>query len=360
MGSRVRLLGKQSPVGRAPGILEVTGFLNGSQQSQLMSDWWRKIAYGAQEVAAKKIDLTKPGTIFRDCGHCPDMIVILAGSFSMGSTERDRTWAAGQSGREKDTANEAPARPVQISRTFALARTEVTRGQFAEFVNRSRRDMSGGCHAGLEYKRKDEKYWRDPGFDQDDNHPVVCVSWEDAKAYARWLSLQTGEIYRLPTEAEWEYGARAGTSSSRYWGDDLGNVKGCLYANVLDQTDQFDTNKYNFHCRDDTIYTSSAAKYLPNAFGIYDMLGNVWEWTEGCFQDTYVGVSSDGSAWLKGDCNWRVARGGAWDTAAWAVRAATRMAMLRSTRDVAIGFRVARRVPRQELGDCDHRRIRWA
>jgi formylglycine-generating enzyme required for sulfatase activity len=183
--------------------------------------------------------------------------------------------------------------------------------------------------------------WRSPGLVQTDSHPVLCVSWNDARAYAQWLSKKTGKRYRLPTEAEWEFAARAGSPAARYWGDDP--VQACRFANVADQSRQQTWGFGQKHeCTDGHYFTAPAGGYVPNRFGLYDMLGNVWEWTEDCANASYAGAPSDGSAWLAGDCAQRMLRGGSWSTVPRFARSATRHKNTADHRDNLTGFRLAR------------------
>ena len=202
----------------------------------------------------------------------------------MGSSEAERKWFFSQGGGEKWTEDEQPARMVRIAASFALGQTEVTRGQFARFVEVTRRDMRGGCGTWMdgEWRHDGGKDWQSPGFDQNDTHPVVCVNWDDALAYVAWLTRQTGEAYQLPSEAQWEYAARGGTTTMRFWGDDLGNEIACRYANVADQSFQeVFVLKSTFKCNDGFIYTSPVKNFLSNGFFLFDTLGNVWEWKLG-------------------------------------------------------------------------------
>jgi formylglycine-generating enzyme required for sulfatase activity len=195
-----------------------------------------------------------------------------------------------------------------------------------------------------DYIKSAANEWRDPGFAQGGNHPVVCVNWDDATAYSRWLSQKTGKGYRLPTEAEWEYAARAGTVTGRYWGWENGEA--CQYANVADQTAAgalawaANDEKYIFLCTDGNVYTAPVAQYRANSFGLYDVLGNVEEWTQDCYNSRYSGAPTDGSAWLTGDCSLRVIRGGSWDAVPRFVRSALRVGV--QDRSSGLGFRVAR------------------
>ena len=284
-----------------------------------------------------------PGTVFRDCPDCPEMVVVPAGSFVMGSPESEVS-------RDKD---EGPQHAVTIARSFAVGRHEVTRGQFTSFVTESGYQSQGGnCWYwdGEEGKGKDDdpnKSWREPGFPQNDRHPVVCVSWNDAKAYAEWLTKKTGNRYRLLSEAEWEYAARAGTSTARPWGDEASEA--CQYANVGDLTRNRvvspGANKQwlLFHdCDDGSAYTAHVGSYRRNAFGLYDMIGNVWEWTEDCYNDSYSGAPTDGAAWLSGDCARRVDRGASWHLNIRVARSAKRHGAAVGNRYGIVGFRLAK------------------
>jgi formylglycine-generating enzyme required for sulfatase activity len=169
------------------------------------------------------------------------------------------------------------------------------------------------------------------------------VSWDDAQAYVAWLSAKTGHVYRLPTEAEWEYAARAGTTTARYGSDNPAEL--CRYSNVgdLDYSEQHPgDSEVNRACRDGYAFTSPVGSFPPNQFGLYDMLGDVMDWTEDCWNANYSGAPTDGTAWQSGDCGRRVARGGSWDADLSGVRSANRRAPPTSTRNTTLGFRVAR------------------
>ncbi len=277
------------------------------------------------------------GTVFRDCNDCPELVTLPAGSFLRGSLEGDaHRW---------DDVRERPAQAITIARPFALARYEVTRAQFSRFAA----DMSHaaeGCAewTGQAWVHRAGLSWRNPGFDQSDNDPVVCVSWQDAKAFAAWLSRTTGVLYRLPTEAEWEYAARADTATARHWGDDV--AEGCRYANIGDRSlGRVHAMAGLAPCDDGYPYTAPVGSFLPNAFGLHDMLGNAWEWTEDCWLPGYVGAPGDGSARLEGDCAWRVPRGASWNSHYRNVRSSNR-GTYRDARYVHIGFRVVRELGR--------------
>ena len=201
-----------------------------------------------------------------------------------------------------------------------------------------------------ESTRSGSSFWKEPGFDQNERHPVACVNWEDARAYARWLSRKTGEEYRLLSESEWEYVARGGTQASRYWQGS--EVSQCQHVNGTDKAlrRQFgdtlkDAKIETASCDDGHIHTSPVGTYKTNGYGVYDVMGNVWEWVEDCYHDDYRGAPSDGSAWTTGgDCSRRVIRGGSWaDAGPIAVRSAMRdRSPPVGGRDIRVGFRVAR------------------
>lgn len=264
---------------------------------------------------------TRPGSVFRDCVDCPEMVVIPAGRFTMGSPESE-------AGRR---TNEGPQRTVTIAKPFAVSRFEVTRGQYAQFVRQTAHVSGNNCivwtgSRGGEPVRG--KNWQDPNFAQTDNHPVVCITWGDAKAYIAWLNQKTGKAYGFLSEAQWEYSARAG-SVTRYWfGDDEDDL--CKYANVADLSAQDGgggTDWKYANCRDGFgTTTAPVGSFLPNPFGLFDMHGNVWEWTQDCYQAGYADAPADGSAWASGECKSRVVRGGSLSAPPHADRSAIRSA----------------------------------
>jgi formylglycine-generating enzyme required for sulfatase activity len=286
----------------------------------------------------------KPGSVFKDCEICPEMVVIPAGRFVMGAPP-------GEEEREKLPENfrnrSQPQHDVKIS-SFMAGRYEITVGQYRAFAMATNRSSNGGCFVwnGTEWKNDTSKDWRSTGFPQNDSHPVACVSFDDAMAYVQWLQQKTGQSYRLLTEAEWEYAARAETRTARYWGDDA-NVS-CAYANVLDlkaKTTIPGASNWataTFNCDDGFAYTAPVGSFKANGLGLYDMLGNVWEWTQDCWNDNYAGAPTDGSAWTAGDCSRRVARGGSWSINPQYLRAAYRGRYATANRNDFGGFRVAR------------------
>jgi formylglycine-generating enzyme required for sulfatase activity len=272
-----------------------------------------------------------PGSGFRDCAHCPEMVVIPAGHFNMGSPDSEKAWAATHGSSPGSVADEAPLHPVSLG-SFALGKYEVTRDEYAAFVRETGYAAPDGCgRDSFKWKLEPGLNWRNPGFEQTDRDPVTCVNWQDAHAYASWLNQKAHSpdgLYRLPTEAEWEYAARAGSSSMFWWGD--GDWAADLHAWYKDNAGG---------------RTHPTGLKLPNPFGLYDMVGNVWQWTEDCYAETYANASADGSAFQgKNDCM-RVDRGGSWLYPAWLLRPATRERNPPGFRDAIMGFRVAKTVP---------------
>ena len=270
-----------------------------------------------------------PGTVLRDCAYCPEMVVVPRGNVTVGPTE-----------------GETSQPPLGIPNAIGMGRYEVTRAQYARFVRESGHAASGGCFGwnGSRYEQDASKDWRNPGFVQSDRDPVVCVNWSDAKAYTEWLTRKTGKPYRLPTEAEWEYAARAGNQTERPWGDALNDA--CRYANVADAAAKRGvrgTVDWIFHeCDDKYAYTAPVGRYPPNAFGLYDMLGNAWEWTEDCPIEKNAGAPSDEGQQSNGACGQRVLRGGGWVDSEIFVRYDFRFFIGPDDRDFYVGFRVAR------------------
>jgi len=266
-----------------------------------------------------------------------DFVDIPGGTFQMGCSP-------GDSECEDD---ERPVHTVSI-KPFRMGKHEVTVGQFRQFVEATgyRTDAERGGSCGTvgddgNWKEQAGREWRNPGFPQTDRLPVVCVSWDDAEAYVRWLSRQGGGRYRLPSESEWEYAARAGGSARYSFGDSEAMV--CQYGNVADSTaQQRFTNWTAASCDDEALYTAPVGGYRPNRFGLHDMHGNVWEWTGDCYHDSYAGAPSDGAAWTAGDCAERVTRGGSWNSRPTLVRSSNRPRLTTDTRDFLLRFRVLR------------------
>ena len=283
---------------------------------------------------ARQQTAMKPGRVFRDCADCPEMVVVPASSFTMGApaSEEDRNkW-------------EGPQHRVRISQPFAVGKYEVKRGEFERFVAATGHSMGNSCSTFDDGDRSDRD-WRNPGYRQDSGHPAVCVSWDDARAYVSWLSRKTGHRYRLLNEAEWEYATRAGSGAARYWGNDEAGQ--CRHANGADsallRNRSGASGRRPATCNDGYVHTSPAGSFPSNAFGLHDMLGNVWEWVEDCEHRSYSGAPSDGSAWTAGgNCSRRVWRGGSWWEGPWGLRSATRTWGLTGIRLDRLGFRVSR------------------
>ena len=283
------------------------------------------VAHGAtptvHRIALRKAG-PQVGEKFRDCPECPEMVALPAGSFKMGSQEDDA---------------EGPVHEVTIGTPFALGVYEVTVDEFGRFFNETGHSAESSCWTteGGEFELRAGRSWRNPGFGQSGGHPATCVSWDDAQAYVQWLSRKTGKAYRLPSESEWEYAARAGTETSWYWGE--GEPAQCRHANG----DDADTD-----CRDGHVHTAPAGSFVANGWGLHDMLGNVHEWTEDCWNGSYAGSPADGSAWLSGDCDERIWRGGSWKgDGPWFLRAAYRDYVetgYTDDRSNDVGFRIAR------------------
>ncbi len=216
------------------------------------------------------------GDVFRDCPECPEVVILPPGHFLMGSARR------GLSVRRA----EMPQHLVTIGQPIAVGRYEVTFAEWDACV------ADGGCNG---HKPGDEKWGRG-------NRPVIHVDWNDAQRYVSWLSRKTGKPYRLLSEAEWEYAVRADTPTPYYWGEDPRLTEICAYANVGPI----------YNCAEEKRSTVPVGSYRPNNFGLYDMIGNVLEWTADCWNDTYDGAPSDGSVWREGNCEMRVLRGGSW------------------------------------------------
>jgi formylglycine-generating enzyme required for sulfatase activity len=276
----------------------------------------------------------RPEREFRECRDCPEMVAVPAGGFVMGSPAKE-------SGRFD---SEGPQHPVSV-RAFALGKYDVTNEEFLTFLKQTGYQPAP-CDSILGLT------WRSPGHGMayppvdvvPMREPAVCLNWHDAEAYVAWLNAQVRNRallptdrdgpYRLPSEAEWEYAARAGTTTARWWGNFIGignaDCNGC-------------------GSRWDGLLIAPVGSFRPNAFGLYEMLGNVWQWTADCWNESYVGAPGDGSPWTTGDCGKRVLRGGSWSNVPALVRSAARSSADAAGRDFDYsgyaGFRVARRLP---------------
>jgi formylglycine-generating enzyme required for sulfatase activity len=285
-----------------------------------------------------------PGPTFRDCPHCPEIVAIPAGHFTMGSSPAEKSWAASHGATLASVADEAPQHEVSLP-SFALGKYDVTREEYAAFVRATGYPAGDGCGVdSFKWVKRPELSWRHPGFAQSGRDPVVCVSWQDAHAYVAWLNRKTDRAgsgagpYRLPSEAEWEYAARAGSATPFWWGASDAEAPAHAWF------------KQNSGSRTHPVGTMP-----PNGFGLYDMTGNVWQWTQDCYDNSYPAALADGRANetpsrdihandSHGRCL-RVDRGSAYLYPAWLLRSATRERNPDDFRDVIMGFRLAKTMP---------------
>ena len=250
----------------------------------------------------------------------PELVVIPAGEFTMGSPEAEL-------GRHPD---ESPLHRVRIGYALAVGEYPVTVGEFARFIADSDYDAGTTCktyEGGAWDDHRAGRSWRDPGYPQTNDQPVVCVNAGDAQAYVAWISRKTGHAYRLLSEAEYEFANRAGTSTAYWWGDDIhGDHASCdACDNAVRPT-----------------ATVPVGAFAPNPFGLYDTTGNAWSWVSDCYQPTYDGASMDGSAVTGGECSHHALRGGAWFYIQGSLRSAIRAKDPTTLRNYHNGFRVAR------------------
>jgi formylglycine-generating enzyme required for sulfatase activity len=294
------------------------------------------VAVGCAVLAGSvQADSVKIGGVFQDCESCPEMIVVPSGQFIMGTADSEV-------GRLQ---NEGPQREVTISKPFAISRYEVTVGQYRQFVKDTNRGVRNNNCVVVTGLRGGEpvqgKGWDDPNYDQGDDHPVACISWNDSQDFIMWLAEKTGKSYRFVTEAEWEYVARAGSSTRYHFGNDEEDL--CDYANVPDLTAKAEMAKNEgwspwlyVDCNDGYgIQSAPVGSYKPNAFNVYDMHGNVWEWVEDCYIDNFNGAPKDGSARVsERDCDY-VVRGGSLSAPVAASRSAMRFAGVTELRGAA-------------------------
>jgi formylglycine-generating enzyme required for sulfatase activity len=235
-----------------------------------------------------------PGETFKDCADCPELVVVPSGDFVMGAN---------------DTPYEKPERTISIRKPFAIGRREVTFAEWDQCAD------AGACK-----HRPDDHGWGRG------DRPAINISWDDAKLFVAWLSQKTGQKYRLPSEAEWEYAARAGTKTPFWWGKDVGSGRA-----------QCDT------CGNPTTKQIVATgSFRPNGFGLYDTSGNAAEWVEDCWNDNYRNAPKDSTAWTSGDCRLRVLRGGNFLSKATEIRSASRFRYDVDVRYYANGFRIVR------------------
>lgn len=312
------------------------------------------VALGLVGSGSAQAAPVKSGAVLRDCGKdCPAMVVVPKGTFRMGAD-------AGEDGRP-----EGPAHQVTIARRFALGAREVSNAEYELFLKETRRQPTPGCRW---FDPKTGKVDPDPASnsrhpgpgagDGKPNMPVVCVSWTDARDYAAWLARKTGKPYRLPSEAEWEWAARGGTSGDYFWGASID--QGCAYANTLDE-DGMKAGTFavfsagngpmpSAKCSDGHAGVAPVGSYKPNAYGLYDMIGNVWEWTQDCYVAPYAAdAPTDGRAYeAKGQCPRRAVRSGSWMSTPFRNRVTWRGRDPEDQVTWIFGFRVARDLTAKE------------
>jgi formylglycine-generating enzyme len=282
------------------------------------------------QPAVAKAAVIQPGTTIRDCPTCPGLTVLPTGRFEQGSAPA-----------ENGSTFEKPLHWVMISHPIALSTNAVTVDEFREFVAATGRDMQGCDTYDGEWRHHAENNWENPGFVQTGSHPVTCASWNDAKAYAAWLSAKTGQHYRLPSASEWEYAARAGGAAAQPWSAAASDA--CANANVADQSAGHRFPGWAvFACNDGYVQTSPVGSFKANAFGLNDMLGNVFQWTDDCWNEDYKGAPIDGTARMDGNCAERELRGGSWFSSPNYVRANYRNHFAVDYRTSTVGIRLAR------------------
>lgn len=270
---------------------------------------------GALATGAQGAGAFEPGSVFKDCKNCPQMVVLPAGQFTMGTPDDEV-------GRQPD---EGPLHPVTFAKPFAISRFQVSAGEWDSYLRETGVKIADGdtrpgrlCKAGK------------PSYAQGPEHPAVCMSFFDTQDYVAWLSKKTGKHYRIISEAEREYAARAGsTGPFPFPMDPDGEYQITRHANTYGPKDGYS-------------YSSPGDAFAPNAFGVYDMHGNVYEWVADCLHDSYVGAPSDGSAWDEVDCKVRHIRGNDWGEAPIFSRSGNRNASVPHNRGDWIGMRVAR------------------
>jgi formylglycine-generating enzyme required for sulfatase activity len=259
-----------------------------------------------------------PGSTFKDCSNCPELVVIPAGSFVMGNDHHDSGVKTEPGKITFNLAimasdNKSPAHHVSINAPIAVGKYSVTFDEWDACV------ADGGCGG---YVPKESPWGRG-------RMPVANVNWQDAQNYTLWLSKKTGKHFRLLSESEWEYAARANSTTAYYWGDEIGDGNANCCGTKWDETK-----------------LAPVGSFAPNAFALHDMLGHVWQWTADCWHKDYAGAPADGSAWIAGgDCSKRIIRGGYYQSPAYIVRVDNHNYDELAHRDYGIGFRIAREIP---------------
>ena len=283
---------------------------------------------------------------FKDCPDCPEMVAMPSGrAVFFGSSAKEKDWLIRGGANNTWRVREVDQKPIVPGHLFAVGKYELTRLEFARFAEETGYETVRDCQQALQMDDDSPVTWKEPGFPQTDDHPAVCISWIDAVAYTKWLSRKTGARYRLPSEVEWEYAAKAGTQTMRYWGHDWENQYGCDYANVADRPNM----GFGFECDDGAKTTQPVGSYLPNSYRIHDMLGNVQEWTADCWRQEHsleVVPLADMSSEA---CHNRPIRGGGWQTLHRGQRPSFRPRADQEVRRNYYGVRLLREIHRDEL-----------
>jgi formylglycine-generating enzyme required for sulfatase activity len=328
--------GRRTARGAASAVLAGSLLLAACSKAPPPADAAAAGGTSATPAAAIDVGTAKPGTTFSDCPGCPVMVVVPPGEFTMG-------FEGGEPERY-----EGPVREMRVARAFAAGKYEITNAQYRAFVDDTKRASTTGCYAYSEgtYKPMPGKGWEDPGYGRPilDDEPVACVTWTDAHDYVAWLAKKTGKPYRLLSETEWEYAARAGRAGRFTWDDEP--QRACAEANVFDESGAralAGTNIPVAPCDDGFPGVAPVGRLAPNAFGLHDMIGNVWEWVEDCYTMPHeADAPRDGSPQVKNGCDRRGSRGGAWISSFDRQRPAFRGRDPEDRISNIFGFRVAR------------------
>ncbi|MCY4056854.1 MAG: formylglycine-generating enzyme family protein [Gammaproteobacteria bacterium] len=290
---------------------------------------------------------TDPGPArFRDCSTCPEMVVVPGGRFMRGSPQDEPGRDLDSRNHDEDDLEGPGGKRVKVSvPAFALGVFEVTNDQFSRFVEDSGYEMPGGCISDPDgdgvWAAEESGTWKNLGREFRGDFPASCIDWHAANAYVLWLGLRTGSRYRLPTEAEFEYALRAGSDTGYHFGDDPELL--CEYGNVPDQSrNAVSPELVTTVCSDGFADMAPVGQFKPNAFGVHDMTGNVWEWLADCYEPSYANVPTDGTALVKDDCGAYSIRGGSWGYDLPSLRSADRSDDPPDILFDGIGFRVAR------------------
>ena len=323
--ARVRAARQPPAVGRAAGW--------GAAVLLLAVVLWAVVHHRAAQRPAAELAAPAPGTVIRDCPECPAMKVLPAARFKQGAARTDGA----------ALAFEKPQHWVNIARPFAVSIDAVTVDEFARFIAATDRPMEGCATYDGDWQQRADGNWRNPGFVQSGRHPVTCVSFDDATAYAQWLSERTGRRYRLPSASEWEYAA-GGTEAASPWGRGAESTA-CGHANVADQSA---ARRYPgwqvFPCDDGYANTAPVGSFKGNVLELDDMLGNVFQWTQDCWTADYTGAPVDGHARTDGDCTQRELRGGSWFSSPAYVRLSYRNHFAADYRTSSVGIRLVREI----------------